>query len=309
MDNLAHTLIGVTVARAGLSRRFGPGTTLTLALASNLPDLDALYAIWDGWDRFMLRRTHTHALVALPVLAAGLAVALRARCREQSWKALFGLSALGIALHLLFDLVNSFGVVLLWPFSRTRFELASLFIVDLAVWGLALAPIALGRLLPSDTARLRACRASVAALGAYLLLCWGSHERAESLIEGELARQGVRADAVRVFPEPFGPLRFRAAVRTGEEWRVFLCRIASGSCEPVSTLPSDLRAPRVAEVRASPRGRDLDWFMSAPAWTLRPDGAVEVRDLRFDTVLVGRRNPFVVVFPPGSLEPRTGGGL
>ena len=93
MDNLAHTLIGIGVARSGLSRRFGAGTTATLALASNLPDLDVLWTILDPWDRFMLRRTHTHALVALPVLSALLALVLRRRYRQQSWGVLFGLSA------------------------------------------------------------------------------------------------------------------------------------------------------------------------------------------------------------------------
>jgi hypothetical protein len=43
--------------------------------------------------------------------------------------------------------------------------------------------------------------------------------------------------------------------------------------------------------------------MAAPVWTLRPDGSVEVRDLRFEPVVIERGNPFVVVFPPGSLTP------
>ena len=82
MDNLAHTLIGIGVARSGLSRRFGPGTTVTLAIASNLPDVDVLWTIFDPWDRFMLRRTHSHAIVALPVLASLLALVLQWRYRE-----------------------------------------------------------------------------------------------------------------------------------------------------------------------------------------------------------------------------------
>ncbi|MBI3857659.1 MAG: metal-dependent hydrolase [Planctomycetes bacterium] len=303
MDNLAHTLIGIGVARCGLSRRFGEGTTVTLALASNLPDLDIVWTIFDPWDRFMLRRTHTHAIVALPLLAALLAFALRRRYREQPWSVLFGLSALGIALHLLFDLVNSFGVVLLWPFTLRRFELASVFIIDLCIWGLMLAPIAAGRWLKTEAASLKAYRGAVAALGLYVILCLAAHARAESAIRGELAARNLRADAIRVFPEPLGPGRFRAAVLTGESWEVYLCSVPGGSCERRAGVPTTPSAPRVAEVRASPRGRALERFMAAPVWTLRPDGGVEVYDLRFVSLIVPRGKTFRVEFPPGRLEP------
>lgn len=43
--------------------------------------------------------------------------------------------------------------------------------------------------------------------------------------------------------------------------------------------------------------------MAAPVWTLRIDGTVEVRDLRFESLVVPRRNPLVAVFPPGSSSP------
>lgn len=304
MDNVAHTLIGIGVARAGFSRKYGPGATLTLAIASNLPDIDVLWAVWDGWDRFMLRRTHSHALVALPVLAAALALLVRTRHRQIPWGALAGMAALGVALHLLFDLVNSFGVVLLWPFSWQRYELASIFIVDLAIWGLMAAPLVAGRFLGSERSRLRLHRGALAALGLYALLCGAGHLRAEAIVSRELARRGARVDAVRIFPEPFGPLRFRAAVREGNAWTLYLCRVPAGQAESVLTAPTHLGRPPVEAARASEDGRKLEWFMAAPVWTLLPDGSVEVYDLRFRTVAVARGNPFVAVFPPGETRAR-----
>jgi inner membrane protein len=303
LDNLAHTLIGIGVARAGLSRKFGPGTTLTLAIASNIPDIDVLWSIWDPWDRFMLRRTHTHALVTLPVLAALLAGAIRWRHRDRPWTVLFGLSALGIALHLLFDLVNSFGVVLLWPFTLRRFELASIFIIDLFIWGVTIAPIAASWFLKSDEIRQRGYQVAVAVLGVYVLLCLAGHSQAEALARGDLARRNLHPSALQVFPEPLGPHRFRAVARVGEAWHVSICRLASGVCDERAVIPTDAAAPRVAEIRATPRGRALERFMAAPVWTLHPDGRVEVYDLRFRSLVLVRAGTFEIEFPPGSLEP------
>jgi len=301
LDNLAHTLIGIGVARSGLSRRFGAGTTATLALASNLPDLDALWTLFDPWDRFMLRRTHSHAIVALPVLASLLAFALQRRYPGQRWSVLFGLSALGIALHLLFDLVNSFGVVLLWPFTLRRFELASIFIIDLFIWFATLAPIVAGRWL-SEERRLLAYRLSIASLGIYLILCLAAHARAEAIVRNDLSRGNIHPRSIRVFPEPLGPQRFRVAALTEDGWVVSLCSVLRG-IERREIVPTTPDAPRVAEVRSSPRGRALERFMAAPVWTLRPDGAVEVYDLRFVSLVIPRSGTFRVEFPPGSLEP------
>jgi membrane-bound metal-dependent hydrolase YbcI (DUF457 family) len=303
VDNLAHTLIGVGVARAGLSKRFGPGTTLALAISSNLPDVDVLWAIWDPMDRFLLRRTHTHTLLALPVLAAMLASALKGRRPDRSWRVLFGLSALGIAFHLLFDLVNSFGVVLLWPFAPTRFELASVFIIDPFIWGVMIAPMVASRFLKTETARTRVYQVAVVLLGVYLGLCFGAHARAGALAREELARLHLRATTVEVFPEPLGPQRFRSAARVGETWRVSICHVLTGEVEPREEVHTDEAAPRVAELRATPLGRRLERFMAAPVWTVAPDGRAEVYDLRFNSLVVPRKGAFVVTFPPGSSEP------
>lgn len=299
MDNLAHTLIGIGVSRAGLSKRFGPGTTLTLAIASNLPDIDVLWTFWDPLDRFLLRRTHTHALISLPILSALLAFAMRWRRPGRSWSVLFGLSALGIALHLLFDLINSFGVVLLWPFTPRRFELASIFIIDLFIWGVMTAPVAASRFLKSETAARRGYQAAVAALGVYLVLCLAGHAQAETLARGA----DPAATTLQIFPEPLGPHRFRAAARRGDEWDVFICHVLSGTVERRELVHTDEAAPRVAELRATPTGCRLERFMAAPVWTLYPDGRVEVYDLRFNSLVVVRKGTFLIEFPPGGSEP------
>ena len=301
MDNLAHTLIGVGVARAGLSRKFGPGTTLTLAIASNIPDLDVLWAIWDPLDRFLLRRTH--AVVMLPVLAALLATAIRWRHRERPWTVFFGLSALGIALHLLFDLVNSFGVVLLWPFTLRRFELSSIFIIDLFIWIVMVAPMAVGLFLKPEAARERAYQGAVAVLGVYVLVCLAAHAQAEALARDHLARRKLHPGELRVFPEPLGPHRFRAVARVGGVWNVSLVHLGSGTDEPCAAIPTHDSQPRVAEIRATPQGRALERFMAAPVWTLHPDGRVVVYDLRFNSLIVPREGTFVIEFPPGRTEP------
>jgi inner membrane protein len=300
VDNIAHTLIGIGVARSGLSKRCGPGTTLTLAIASNLPDMDVLWALWDPMNVYLLRRTHSHALIALPVLAALLACAMRWRHPERSWKTLFGLSALGIGLHVLFDLVNSFGVVILWPFTMRRFELSSVFIVDLFVWGSMIAPLVAGFFLKTEPAKQRASQAALGALGLYLVLCVAGHARAEAQVRSRLTGP---AESVRVFPEPFGPPRYRAVVRSGSEWRVFLCNVLRGAAEQKEVVPTQDDHPRVVELRATPRGKRLEWFMAAPVWTVFPDGRVQVYDLRFNSLVYERKGIFVVEFPTGDLPP------
>ena len=298
MDNLAHTLIGIGVARAGLSKKYGPGTTLTLAVASNLPDVDIAWAIWDPLDRFLLRRTHSHALIALPILAATLAVLLRLRYRDRPWGTLFGLSALGIALHLLFDLVNAFGVVLLWPFSGRRFELACVFIIDPVIWSLLGLPLVGAGFLKTDDHRLRAWRWAVALVFVYSAACYAGHLRTASIV------RGLEDLDARIFPEPLGPHRFRAAVRDGPAWRVYLIRPLSGAWELRDTVSTAADLPEVAAVRATPAGRRLEAFMAAPVWSVKPDGTIEVEDLRFRSLVVARGSPLTVRFRPGDPIPQ-----
>ncbi|MGH7151723.1 MAG: metal-dependent hydrolase, partial [Planctomycetota bacterium] len=144
MDNLTHTLLGLALADAGPARRFGRGATVALLLASNLPDLDVLAPALLGAEVFEVRRTLTHSLLGAPLLAAAGTAGMRLLRARVGTGPLFGLFLLGIAVHVLLDLVNSFGVLLLCPFDGRRFELAWIFIVDPNLAAIPLASAVLG---------------------------------------------------------------------------------------------------------------------------------------------------------------------
>src|SRR5688572_33465035 len=69
MDNLTHSLVGLTAARAGLEK-LSPGATLLCVIAANSPDSDiAVLAFGDRWTYLQNHRGITHAVVGVLFLA------------------------------------------------------------------------------------------------------------------------------------------------------------------------------------------------------------------------------------------------
>ena len=145
MDNLAHTLAGLALAEAGLKRKTALATA-TLAIAANLPDIDAItYLVGAPMDSLTFRRGWTHgpiAMVVLPLLlAGGMAMYDRAFRRRRGMRHvpvdlpwLVIIAFIGVLSHPLLDLLNSYGVRLLMPFSDQWFYGDALFIIDPWLW-------------------------------------------------------------------------------------------------------------------------------------------------------------------------------
>jgi inner membrane protein len=295
VDPVTHTLVGAVAAQAFLRKRVGPEAVPILCWASNLPDIDAVVMLGSDPAAITLRRTFGHSLFLLPVWALALAAVLKRFYPSQRLPTLFALSLLGASLHVFFDLVNSFGVVALWPLSSYRPELAIVFIIDLALTAALAAPFVFFQ----DRLE-RACRVAAAAACAYVLLCAGARAHAAARL-AEHAR-GLDAQMSYVFPEPLGAHRWRGVVRFGDEWRVYLIRALSGRVEPARIELTDEGRPSVGRVRRiSPLARRLEAFFKAPVWTERraPDGdgaLVTVYDLRFRPIVLSRRTPFEYAF-------------
>ncbi len=151
MDNLTHTLLGITLARAG-GKHLGPYATGILAMAANAPDVDALSRLHSTATYLQWHRGITHSFAAAPVLAAvvvGLFVLGRKLARSTSPFSLGRayLVALGgiVFAHILLDWTTSYGTRLLLPFSGRWLAWGAIPIVDL--W--LLLALAAGLTLPS----------------------------------------------------------------------------------------------------------------------------------------------------------------
>jgi inner membrane protein len=144
MDNLTHTLVGVTAAKAGLER-LSPGATTLCVLAANAPDADiVVLAFGDRWTFLHHHRGITHAIVGVVCLALLLPLIfygvdrLWSRFRNQTpktkLKGLLIASFIASATHPLLDWSNNYGIRFLLPWSQKWSYGDLVFIIDPYLW-------------------------------------------------------------------------------------------------------------------------------------------------------------------------------
>ncbi|HET6360652.1 MAG TPA: metal-dependent hydrolase [Gemmatimonadota bacterium] len=305
MDNVSHTLTGWALARAaGTSPP--PGTTLALVLASNLPDIDLVLQARSDAAYILFHRGLTHSLVGLVVLpialAAGLWWAYGGRTRF-AWLAL--ISAAGVAMHLVYDLVTPWGTMLLYPFSSERFALEWLFIVDFVTWALPAGVLVVSR------RRAERGRAAVVvwllALFVYGAAAAGIHRQAVSVVVASERAQGRQVAEAVAFPRLGAPWRW-SGIAVGPleapEPRIAVHRMRGIPPRATRTERIDRRFddPWVARALATREGQAYLWWARVPvADVARTNGlaVVTLRDLRFARAVVPAAEswtPFAIRF-------------
>ena len=154
MDNLTHSLFGLTLARTPL-RRAGRGAAAALLLASNAPDIDIVTTAGGALPYLQWHRGPTHGPLGVVGLASVVAAIVWAGDRWQSsrrgvrsdasWLALWGISIVGVLGHVLLDLPTSYGTRPLSPWSWHWYGLDWLPIVDVYLLALLGGGLWLGR--------------------------------------------------------------------------------------------------------------------------------------------------------------------
>ncbi len=132
MDTVTHGIAGSIFARMLADRPTARAAFVLGLVASMLPDVDILFA-HDKIDYLRNHRGWTHAFVLLPFFALALALVARLvnrYARHAPLATLFLFSAVGIASHIAFDWITSFGTMFGLPFTRRRYALDWVFIID-----------------------------------------------------------------------------------------------------------------------------------------------------------------------------------
>jgi inner membrane protein len=140
VDNLTHTLFGLTLARTPLGRS-GRGVTTALVLASNAPDVDILMTGRGGVSYLQWHRGPTHGLLGVVGLGAIVALLVHGGQRffgrprpaddpAAPFSMLLAASLIGVVCHILMDFPTSYGTRLLSPFNWHWFATDLMPIVD-----------------------------------------------------------------------------------------------------------------------------------------------------------------------------------
>jgi inner membrane protein len=143
MDNLAHSLVGLTSAKAGLDR-LSPYATTVCVISANAADADFVSLLGDRWSLLQHHRGITHSVVgtiAIGLLIPALAYAIerigssiRKRAPRIRFRGLLLASLVAAATHPFMDWTNNYGVRPLLPWSGRWFYGDLVFIVDPYIW-------------------------------------------------------------------------------------------------------------------------------------------------------------------------------
>jgi inner membrane protein len=165
MDNLTHTLFGLTLARTPLGRS-GRGVTTALVLASNAPDIDIVMAARGNASYLQWHRGPTHGLLGVIALGAIVALLVRAGQRvvdrrgprpsgdvEAPFRLLLAASIIGVVCHILMDFPTSYGTRLLAPFDWHWYAMDLMPIVDVYLIIILVAGLLFGSASPAARRR------------------------------------------------------------------------------------------------------------------------------------------------------------
>jgi inner membrane protein len=296
MDNICHTLVGAAFGEAGLKRqtRFG---NATLMIAANLPDLDVLVFATD-LPSVAVRRGWTHgtlgqALLPVALTAAMLGAARILRARGDApplrVRGLLLLSYIGVLSHVALDLLNSYGVRLLMPFSNRWFYGDAVFIIDPWLWLTLGAGIWLTRRGGIATAARHGLTLAAVYIAA---MCMNARVARNVVLDEWRAGRGGDPVSLMAGPVPITPFTRQVIVDGGPVYETGTLNLVPRRLTLDAIVPKNDTDPRVARAREAPNIRAFLVWSRFPFWTIEETSEgtrVTVSDLRF----VGRGAPFV----------------
>jgi inner membrane protein len=325
MDTLTHALSGALLARATEAKR-PRDDQLPRRLrmwigfwAAAFPDSDFVVNFINPLSYLALHRGITHSVILLPIWALGLAFDLMLIVlRRYSATAFVGVCALGIGIHIARDVINAFGTMIFAPFSMSRAQFATPFVIDpfftlIIVAGL----IASMRWKVTRTPAVIGLFVLAAYVGFQAVL----HQRAVAVGDAYVATHRLGSARARAIPQPLSPFNWMVVVEEPQGYHLAYVSLLRKEITPqpppdaswFRKLTASYRPVKEAQWQPVPRygAVDADRDLAEAAWhsealaryrsfalfpaLYRVDHAPErtwvwFNDLRF--AVVGRTMPF-----------------
>ncbi len=292
MDGITQALLGAVVGQASVGQRLGRRAAWWGALGGMLPDADIFVSMpFDEFTSMWVHRGESHSLwfgpVVGPLLGWGVWRVHRARARRRdptvdleansvtaraslrAWVLLF---ILALLTHPLLDVFTTYGTQLLAPFSRARFALDGVGIIDPVYSVILIVALAWGsawRQQPRRAARV--AQGALALSTSYLLVgLWMTH-RVEQRAARELTAHGYPVSSIHAYTSVFQFGLKRVVAHSGNE--VLVGYVSGLRPSPIEWLSFPLEPhPDVDRVLATPRGELFQWFANGQlTWRVIPE--------------------------------------
>jgi len=221
MDTITHALSGALAARAMAGGARGPGLPSTAQLvvagtvAAAFPDTDIVTSLFSTMAYLTAHRGVTHSIVLLPLWAALLALLMGVFTRKPM-RGYLAVCAVGLAIHIVGDLITSFGTMILAPFSDRRFAIGTTFIIDLILTGIIV--LALLASMFWRHSRVPAL-AGLTLLVGYVGFQGWMRVQAEAIGRDYARAQGMAGAQVTAIPRPPLPTNWTVVISAGDAYR------------------------------------------------------------------------------------------
>jgi inner membrane protein len=299
MDLITQALLGAAIGEAGWGKKLGPTAARAGALLGMLPDADVVAAIGGQWASMLHHRGITHSLFWAPVMCLPIGyLAMRlSRHEHQRVSTWAHLAFWAMWTHPMLDVFTAYGTQLLVPFSRQRFAIDGVAIIDPAYTFPLAAALLLARFTRSRRPNLGpiACAITLALTTAYLGFGTLQAHKARQIARQELERQDHPHIArVRALPT-MGNIWLWRLIAQDSRGDMFIGQHSHIAPTPVTfthiTIPE---SPLIHTVKQSERGQLFHWF--ADDWVSYsihedPDPALPTRVTMLDVRYGGIRDP------------------
>ena len=186
------------------------------ALSAAFPDADVIFSLASPLAYLHLHRGVTHSLVMLPLWAVLLAwIWSRLKRNPRGFKDYLIISALGVGIHIIGDLITSFGTMVLAPLSDARFHWDTTFIIDLWFSGIIVAGLVLSFAFRQSRAP---AIAGLLLLCAYVSFQWVQKYQAIEVGHEYAAQQRLDARRVSALPRPVSPFNWMVIVEESDRY-------------------------------------------------------------------------------------------
>ena len=314
MEPVTHALASIALGRAGLNKVTRAATPMLL-VSGLIADVDWVTRL-GGADTFLRgHRTVTHSLVGTAAIIAVVAAASWFTGRKYPKFAVgifpaFAICAVGAGAHLFLDMLNGYGVKLLWPFSPKWYAWDLADAVDSWILFFLLAGLLLPELfrlvleeIGSKPKRHGRQRGAIVGLVFVALVIAGrafSHQRAIALLDSRDYR-GQTPLEVAALPRPSNPFLWSGVVETDNA--IFNLEVPLGPGREFDPELADVHfkpEPSLTLKNAVSSSAAIEFlnFARFPLASVQHEGdgfQVRLRDMRFASELAGRRGVIAVI--------------